>query len=118
MKPLLSVSQPGRSSPAQRLSSAADKFVMPSEPPTREQWVADSAVSVCMVCKVERFSMVSNIVNYTGLSRSGKTFLKIKKIQVREKSGNFIFHQGNLEEMKKKSWKSQGISKFSKKVVS
>ena len=63
MKPLLSVSQPGRSSPAQRLSSAADKFAMPSEPPTREQWVADSAVSVCMVCKVERFSMVSKIVN-------------------------------------------------------
>ena len=64
MKPLLSVSQPGRSSPAQRLSSAAEKFVMPSEPPTREQWVADSAVSVCMVCKVERFSMVRIIVNY------------------------------------------------------
>ena len=31
--------------------------------------------------------------------------------QVREKSGNFFFSQGNLEKMKKKSWKIQGISK-------
>ena len=31
--------------------------------------------------------------------------------QVREKSGNFIFSQGNLEKNEKKSWKSQGISK-------
>ena len=36
--------------------------------------------------------------------------------QVREKSGNFIFSQGNLEKMKK-SWKSQGISKNSKKLL-
>ena len=36
--------------------------------------------------------------------------------QVREKSGNFIFSQGNLEKMKK-SWKSQGISKISKKLL-
>ena len=36
--------------------------------------------------------------------------------QVREKSGNFIFSQGNLEKMKK-SWKSQGISKISTKLL-
>lgn len=33
------------------------KFVMPSEPPTKDQWVPDSATAVCMACKVERFSM-------------------------------------------------------------
>ena len=33
--------------------------------------------------------------------------------QVREKSGNFIFSQGNLEKMKK----SQGMSKISKKLL-
>ena len=33
-----------------------------------------------------------------GLPQSGKKFWKIKKnIQVREKSGNFIFSKGNLE---------------------
>ena len=37
--------------------------------------------------------------------------------QVREKSGNFIFSQGNLEKKKKKSWKSQGISKFKKELL-
>ena len=58
---MLSVSQPGASSPARRMfpPGNAEKFVMPSEPPNRDQWVADSAASVCMVCKVERFSMVS-----------------------------------------------------------
>ena len=35
--------------------------------------------------------------------------------QVREKSGNFIFSQGNLE--KEKSRKSQGISIISKKLL-
>ena len=31
---------------------------MPSEPPTRDQWTPDAKATVCMVCKVERFSMV------------------------------------------------------------
>lgn len=58
-RPMLSVSQPGGSSPGRRmmLSGNREKFVMPTEPPTRDQWVADSKASVCMVCKVERFSM-------------------------------------------------------------
>lgn len=40
---------------------ARDKqtFVMPSQPPTQDQWMPDSAASVCTVCMVERFSMVS-----------------------------------------------------------
>ncbi|KAI8788313.1 zinc finger FYVE domain-containing protein 26 [Biomphalaria glabrata] len=38
---------------------ARDKqtFVMPSQPPTQDQWMPDSAASVCTVCMVERFSM-------------------------------------------------------------
>ena len=36
--------------------------------------------------------------------------------QVREKSGNFIFSQGNLEK-KKKVMESQGISKFKKELL-
>ncbi|GAB1601368.1 finger FYVE domain-containing 26-like [Argonauta hians] len=33
------------------------KFQMPSEPPQKDQWVPDTATGVCMVCRVERFSM-------------------------------------------------------------
>ena len=42
----------------------------------------------------------------------GKKSGKRKIFQVREKSGNYIFSQVNLEKCKK-SGKSQGISKFS-----
>ncbi|XP_036363256.1 zinc finger FYVE domain-containing protein 26-like [Octopus sinensis] len=33
------------------------KFQMPPEPPHKDQWVPDSTTAVCMVCRVERFSM-------------------------------------------------------------
>ncbi|CAL1527591.1 unnamed protein product [Lymnaea stagnalis] len=32
-------------------------FFMPAQPPTQDQWTPDSSTSVCMACKVERFSM-------------------------------------------------------------
>ncbi|KAL5009256.1 hypothetical protein ScPMuIL_014837 [Solemya velum] len=38
-------------------SVGGDRFVMPADPPTKDKWVPDSAVSVCMVCRLERFSM-------------------------------------------------------------
>lgn len=34
------------------------QFVMPISIPTREQWIPDSKVTNCMLCKVEKFSMV------------------------------------------------------------
>ena len=34
-------------------------FIMPKEPPTEDQWVPDSEASVCMVCNMEHFGMVS-----------------------------------------------------------
>ncbi|XP_076441937.1 uncharacterized protein LOC143280973 isoform X2 [Babylonia areolata] len=37
--------------------SGSTKFIMPVAPPTEDQWVPDSEASVCMVCKLERFSM-------------------------------------------------------------
>ena len=40
-----------------------------------------------------------------------------KKSQVREKSGNFIFSQGNLEKMKKVMEKSGKIKVFPKKLL-
>jgi hypothetical protein len=36
-------------------------FVMPREPPTKEQWVPDSEADMCMVCKREHFGMVSSL---------------------------------------------------------
>lgn len=35
------------------------KFIMPPAPPPPDQWVPDSRAPLCMVCKLERFSMVS-----------------------------------------------------------
>ena len=40
-------------------------------------------------------------VEVTGLPRSGKNIWKMKFFQVREKSGNFMDGQGNLE----RTWK-------------
>ena len=34
------------------------KFIMPANPPSVQDWVPDSATSVCMVCQIEQFSMV------------------------------------------------------------
>lgn len=39
-----------------------NKFVMPAEPPPREKWQPDNATQTCMVCRVERFSMVSILI--------------------------------------------------------
>ncbi|GFO26040.1 Zinc finger fyve domain-containing protein 26 [Plakobranchus ocellatus] len=33
------------------------KFIMPANPPGYQDWVPDSATSVCMVCQIEQFSM-------------------------------------------------------------
>ncbi|XP_069118425.1 uncharacterized protein [Argopecten irradians] len=32
-------------------------FVMPPEPPPKDQWVQDNATDTCMVCQMEKFSM-------------------------------------------------------------
>ena len=37
-------------------------FIMPREPPTKEQWVPDSEADVCMVCKMEHFGMVRYVI--------------------------------------------------------
>ena len=47
----------------------------------------------------------------------GKSSGKLKMFQVREKSGNFIFSQGNLEKMKKVMEKSGNFKNF-KKIAS
>ncbi|KAH9515330.1 hypothetical protein Btru_014177, partial [Bulinus truncatus] len=39
------------------LSRDRQLFIMPAQPPLQDQWMPDSATSVCMVCQVERFSM-------------------------------------------------------------
>lgn len=38
-------------------------FAMPAAVPTREEWVSDDSVRMCMVCKLERFSMVGDTWN-------------------------------------------------------
>ncbi|XP_053395117.1 zinc finger FYVE domain-containing protein 26-like [Mercenaria mercenaria] len=56
----LAISAPHTSnSPVTKVTGVTKEttFVMPLEPPPRDQWIPDSAASVCMVCKVERFSM-------------------------------------------------------------
>lgn len=40
-----------------RLSAA--KFQPPDQPPAQKDWVPDSQQDVCMVCRRERFTMVS-----------------------------------------------------------
>ena len=45
----------------------------------------------------------------TGLSRSGKNIWKMKFFQVREKSGNFVEGQGNLERTRKVREKSGNL---------
>ncbi|XP_059142669.1 zinc finger FYVE domain-containing protein 26-like, partial [Physella acuta] len=37
--------------------SLSNQFIVPPNPPHPDQWMADSSTSVCMACKVERFSM-------------------------------------------------------------
>lgn len=38
------------------------KFRPPDQPPARKDWVPDTQQHVCMVCKRERFTMVSDVV--------------------------------------------------------
>ena len=47
-----------------------------------------------------------------GCHGPGKSSGKLKMFQVREKSGNFIFSQGNLEKMKKVMEKSGNFKKI------
>lgn len=47
-----------RDSSGQRRRSSA-KFRPPDQPPARESWVPDTQHDVCMVCRRERFTMVS-----------------------------------------------------------
>ena len=49
-----------------------------------------------------------------GCHGQGKSSGKWKMFQVREKSGNFIFSQGNLEKMKKVMEKSGNFKNFRK----
>ena len=35
------------------------QFVIPPEPPTKDQWIPDYQAEICMVCHATRFSMVS-----------------------------------------------------------
>ncbi|CAH1802978.1 unnamed protein product, partial [Owenia fusiformis] len=48
-----STSAPQRES----MSTTPQGFVMPSSPPSKEDWVPDETVQACMVCSVQRFSM-------------------------------------------------------------
>ena len=74
---LASSAPPASSSPLSKclFPSTKERFVMPTEAPPKDKWVQDSATSVCMVCQVETFSMVSNENNSTN-----KTSLYNKKL--------------------------------------
>lgn len=48
-----------RGSVARKRLSAA-KFQPPDQPPAQKDWVPDSQQDVCMVCRRERFTMVSS----------------------------------------------------------
>ncbi len=38
---------------------ASAHFVIPPEPPSKDQWVPDYEAEICMVCHITRFSMVN-----------------------------------------------------------
>ena len=65
----LAGSLPSAKSLPRRVSATPDTsegvkrpFMMPAEPPTKDEWIPDSAASTCMACQRERFSMVSSII--------------------------------------------------------
>ena len=58
--------------------------------------------------------MVQRALSYTGLPRSGNKVWKMNFFQVREKSGNFNFSQGNLEKVVKVREKSGNFLNFQK----
>ena len=53
----------------------------------------------------------------SGLPRSGKKFWKMKIFPGQGKVRELHFQSGIFKKKMKKSWKSQGISKFSKKML-
>ena len=53
----------GKSMLSKRSKVDTKKFVMPSEPPPPEKWQPDNSTDTCMVCKVERFSMVGSMIS-------------------------------------------------------
>ena len=55
---LSNISQPGTSPRPLAVEKEVKPFVMPATPPTRAQWVPDGEAPACMVCRVEKFSMV------------------------------------------------------------
>ena len=54
---------------------------------------------------------------FAGLPRSGKKFWKMKNVPGQGKVREFHFQSGKFRKNEKKSWKSQGISKISKKKL-
>ena len=66
-------------------------------------------MSPCCVLEENIFRLPPKVL--AGLPQSGKKVWKMNFFQVREKSGNFNFSQGNLE----KKYESQGkVSEFEK----
>jgi hypothetical protein len=58
-------------------AAKSNKFVMPAEPPPKEKWQPDSSTQTCMVCQVERFSMVCllsyiQLMNWNDMKLSGR----------------------------------------------
>ena len=56
-------------------------------------------------------------LSVSGLSRSGKKLWKMKNVPGQGKVREFHFQPGKFGKNEKKSWKSQGISKISKKLL-
>ena len=56
-------------------------------------------------------------MHITGLPWSGKKFWKMKIFQVREKSGSYIFSQGNLKKNEKSHGKVREFQNFPKKTL-
>ena len=63
-----------------------------------------------IICVSTIFSII--YISKLGLPRSGKKVWKMKIFQVREKSGNYIFSQGNLKKKMKKVMEKSGNFKF------
>ena len=71
--------------------------------------------AILLTC-IKRLSVLKNsfCLLFQGCHGQGKNSGKRKKFQVREKSWNFIFSQGNLEKMKKVMEKSGNFKIFLK----
>lgn len=69
-------SQRDRSSAGRKHRSPA-KFKPPDQPPARKDWVPDTQHHVCMVCRRERFTMVSG---HNGVTLTMLSFMKMKQM--------------------------------------